>query len=119
MRYDIIINLDYDNGSNEDLAVLFGEIQRAMQDSGFVRDGRRFTTDLPPETAQQAAREAIEGIERRHQAKGGSIIPSIREFFGFEHSTATNLLLPPTEEILVQELAESEGLQVVDLFKPQ
>jgi len=117
MRYDIIINLDYENGGDEDLPALFSEIQRAMQNSGFVMDGRRFTIDLPPLEAQVAARSVVDGIEQRHQAKGGSIIPCIREFFGFEPSNATNLLLPPTDEILVQELAEVEGLEVVDLFK--
>jgi hypothetical protein len=116
MRYDIIINLDYENGGDEDLQALFAEIQRTMLHNGFVMDGRRFTIDLPPSEAQSAARSVIDTIEQRHQEHGKSIIPCIREFFGFEPSNATNLLLPPTEEILVQELAESEGLEVVDLF---
>jgi len=116
MRYDIIINLDYESGGDEDLHALFGEIQQAMLDAGFLIDGRRFTIDRPPREAQTAARKAIDLIEERHLAKGKSMIPCIREFFGFEPSNATNLLLPPPEEILVQELAESEGLQVVDLF---
>lgn len=116
MRYDIIINLDYENGGDEDLSALFGEIQQAMLEAGFVLDGRRFTIDLEPVAAQFAARGVIDAIEGRHQAQGKSIIPCVREFFGFEPSNATNLLLPPTDEILVQELAESEGLEVVDLF---
>jgi len=118
MRYDVIINLDYDSSSDEDLHELFVEIQRVMQDNGFVMDGRRFTIDLPPREAQLLARTAVDSIEQRHHKQGRSIIPLIREFFGFEPNNATNLLLPPTEEILVRELAESEGLEVVDLFKP-
>ncbi len=117
MRYDVIINLDYESSGNVDLHALFVEIQRAMQDNGFVMDGRRFTIDLPPGEAQSLARKAIDGIEQRLQNKGRSIIPLIREFFGFEPNNVTNLLLPPTEEILVRELAESEGLEVVDLFR--
>jgi hypothetical protein len=118
MRYDVIINLDYESGGDEDLHDLFAEIKRAMQNSGFVMDGRRFTVDLPPAEAQSLARSAVEAVEQRHQRRGMSIIPYIREFFGFEPSNTSNLLLPPTEEILVRELAESEGLEVVDLFKP-
>lgn len=117
MRYDIIINLDYGSGSDEEMRELFYEIQQAMQEGGFVMDGRRFTIDLPPHEAQVAARGVIDLIEQRHLEQGKSIIPSIREFFGFEPSNATNLLLPPTEEIHVQELAEIEGLEVADLFK--
>ncbi len=117
MRYDIIINLDYENCGGEGLHELIVEIQQAMQDSGFVLDGRRFTIDLPPLEAQNLARRVIDGVEQRHQARGKSIISCIREFFGFEPSHATNLLLPPTEEILVQELVEIEGVDVVDLFR--
>ena len=40
----------------------------------------------------------------------------IREFFGFEPNNAINLLLPPTEEIHVEELADIEGLDIVNLF---
>jgi hypothetical protein len=40
----------------------------------------------------------------------------IREFFGFQPSNAINLLLPPTEEIHVEELADIDGLDVANLF---
>lgn len=116
MRYDIIINLDYEDCISGELRELMVEIQQAMQDSGFVIDGRRFAIDLPPPEAQKLARDVIDAIELRYQAMGKSIIPCIREFFGFEPSNATNLLLPPTEEILVQELADIEGVDVADLF---
>lgn len=118
MRYDIIINLDYEGCNNDELHELIVEIQQAMQDSGFVMDGRRFTIDLPPQEAQAVARGVIDGIEIQYQSRGKSIIPCIREFFGFEPSNATNLLLPPTEEILVQELVDVDGVDVVDLFTP-
>lgn len=118
MRYDIIINLDYESCNSEELHELIVEIQQAMQESGFVMDGRRFTIDLPPREAQIVARGVIDNIEKHYLAKGKSIIPCIREFFGFEPSNATNLLLPPTEEILVQELMDVDGVDVVDLFTP-
>jgi hypothetical protein len=119
MRYDIIINLDYEGHPHEALKQLFVELQEAMLERGFVMDGRRFTIDLPAEQAQALAREVIGVLEQRYQRAGKSIFPRIKEFFGFEPSNATNLLLPPTEEIHVQELADIEGVEVVDLFKPR
>jgi hypothetical protein len=116
MRYDIIINLDYENYSHEQLHGLFVEIQRAMQDVGFVMDGRRFTIDTPPDEAQALARTAIDGLEQSYQAQDATIIPMIREFFGFEPNNTINLLLPPTNEIHVEELADIDGLDVVHLF---
>ena len=116
MRYDIIINLDYENHDEERLRGLFAEIQEEMQQAGFVMDGRRFTLDSPIEEAQCLARGAIDLLEQRHQEQGESIIPMIREFFGFEPNNTVNLLLPPTDEIHVEELADIEGLDVVDLF---
>lgn len=116
MRYDIIINLDYENYTDEQLHGLFGEIQQEMLAAGFVLDGRRFTIDVPALEAQSLARDAIDALERRHQAQGAGIISMLREFFGFEPNKAINLLLPPTEEIHVEELADIEGLDVVNLF---
>jgi hypothetical protein len=116
MRYDIIINLDYENYSHEQLYGLFGDIQQAMQEAGFVMDGRRFTIDATPAEAQTLARSTIDHLERVYQEDGASIIPMIREFFGFQPSNAINLLLPPTEEIHVEELADFEGLDVANLF---
>ncbi len=119
MRYDIIINLDYENHGQTQLHGLYAEIQQAMQEAGFVMDGRRFTIDIPAAEAQSLARTVINAVEQRHQTRGASIIPLIREFFGFEPTNAINLLLPPTEEIRVEELADIEGLDVVNLFAPR
>jgi len=116
MRYDIIINLDYENYDHERVFGVFTEIQQAMQEAGFVTDGRRFTIDAPPAEAQALARGAIENLERRYQGNSSTIIPMIKEFFGFQPTNAINLLLPPTEEIHVEELADFEGLDVANLF---
>lgn len=116
MRYDIIINLDYEAFPHEELRELFDELYASMLDKGFVMDGRRFTIDLPADRAQQLAREVLDSTEQQYQQKGKSILPRVKEFFGFEPSNATNLLLPPTDEIHVQELADIDGLEVVNLF---
>ena len=116
MRYDIVINLDYENHSQEQLHGLYDEIRLMMQEAGFVMDGRRFTIDVPPAEAQALARNTIDALEERHLARGRSIFPMIREFFGFEPTNSINLLLPPSEDIFVEELADIDGLDVVNLF---
>lgn len=118
MRYDIIINMDYENYTHDKVKALYHAIEAEMLAQGFVIDGRRFTIDLPAEEAQALARHVLDTVEQsRQESSGESAFPFIKEFFGFEPSHATNLLLPPTEEIAVQELLEIEGIEVVDLFK--
>jgi hypothetical protein len=116
MRYDIIINLDYENFDHGTLRLLFDQLYEAMLEQGFVMDGRRFTIDEPPLVAQQRARDVVSSLEQQYQLQGQSIYPWIKEFFGFEPENASNLLLPPTEEIHVQELEDIAGLEVVNLF---
>lgn len=115
MRYDIIINLDYAGHPAEPLQNLFRQLQRAMQQAGFVMDGRRFSIDLPPEEAQELARKVLDRLERAYQREGDSLYPYIRECYGFEPEHLANLLLPPLDEIDVQELSDIEGVELLDL----
>lgn len=119
MRYDIIINLDYQSHQHQEVKKLYLALQRAMLEKGFVMDGRRFTIDCEPADAQRLAREAVDAVEATYQEQGASIYPWINEFFGFAPESVSNLLLPPAEEIHVEELAGIEGLEVVDLFRPR
>lgn len=117
MRYVVIINLDYQNYEHGKLKALFDEISTAMQEKGFLVDGRRFTIDAEPDEAQHMARFVIEEVEQQHNAAGESIYIYIKEFFGFEVENAVNLLLPPGEDIEVSELEELEGINLVDFLK--
>jgi len=117
MRYDIIINLDYASYRHEELHPLFQLLQRSMQEAGFVMDGRRFTIDLPPEQAQARARDVIDTLEQQYQQQGRTLYPYIRECYGFEPEHVANLLLPPTGDIDVQELAGIEGVELIELLR--
>jgi len=111
MRYGIIINLDYVVYPHEPVKNAYIEIQDALAAEGFLRDGRLFTIDCSADEAQEKARRAVESVEQKHNRDGESIYPYIKEFFGFELQHATNLLLPPTDEISVIELSSLEGIE--------
>lgn len=117
MRYVVIINLDYENYEHGKLKALFAEFKAAMQEAGFVADGRRFITDAEPEQAQHLARMVIEALEEQYHARGESIYRYIKEYFGFQIEHADNLLLPPDDEIVVSELEAIEGINLTDFLK--
>jgi hypothetical protein len=117
MRYVVIINLDYQSHEHGGLKTLFSAISDAMQERGFVVDGRRFTIDADPEEAQHLARFVIDQVEQQYNAKGESIYVYIKEFFGFEVESAVNLLLPPNDDIEVSELEDMEGVNIMDFLR--
>jgi hypothetical protein len=117
MRYVVIINLDYQSHEHGRLKTLFAAISDAMQERGFVVDGRRFTIDADPEEAQHLARFVIDQVEQQYNAKGESIYVYIKEFFGFEVESAVNLLLPPNDDIEVSELEDMEGVNIMDFLR--
>lgn len=117
MRYGIVINLDYESYPHEPVKCAYQEIQEALVAEGFWRDGRLFTLDASAAEAQQLARRAMEAVEARHTARGASIYPYIKEFFGFELRHTTNLLLPPADEISVSELADLDGVEGVEVIE--
>ncbi|MEN8169549.1 MAG: hypothetical protein ABFS08_04930 [Pseudomonadota bacterium] len=117
MRYVVIINMDYQNYEHDKLKMLFADISAAMQEKGFVVDGRRFTIDTDPDNAQHLARFVIDDVEQQYNTRGESIYVYIKEFFGFEVESAVNLLLPPNEDIEVSELEDVEGIHLMDFLK--
>lgn len=116
MRYVVIINLDYQNYEHGKLQALYNVISEAMQERGFVVDGRRFTIDIEPEEAQHLARFVLEQVEQQYNAHGESIYVYIKEFFGFEVESAVNLLLPPNDDIEVSEVEDIEGIRFIDFL---
>ncbi|HEY0720687.1 MAG TPA: hypothetical protein VGE50_05490 [Gammaproteobacteria bacterium] len=117
MRYGIIINLDYTSFPHEPVKRAYQEIQEALAAEGFLRDGRIFTLDTSATEAQRRARRAIDSVEARHAERGESLYPYIKEFFGFEMRHATNLLLPPSDEISVTELSDLAGIAGVETIE--
>lgn len=117
MRYGIIINLDYIAYPHEPVKRAYLEIQEALAEEGFIRDGRLFTIDCPAAEAQRRACRAVDTVEARHAERGESVYPYIKEFFGFELCHAANLLLPPSDDIRVIELADLAGVEGVEVIE--
>lgn len=114
MRYGIIINLDYVTYLHDPVKCVYQEIQQALAEEGFLRDGRLFIIDCSAAEAQKRARRAVDTVEAHHAEHGESIYPYIKEFFGFHLHHATNLLLPPSDDIHVVELSDLEGVEGVE-----
>ncbi|OOZ39977.1 hypothetical protein BOW53_09375 [Solemya pervernicosa gill symbiont] len=104
MHYAIVINLDYENYPYQQCSELWGEIKQRMMNVGFRNDGRLFKTTLGADQACEVAREVIESIEADYPIYQDSLLNDyIKEFYGYDHGSSTNLLLPPVAGIMINE----------------
>jgi len=101
MRYAIVINLDYANNSEVNCKAIWKEIRTKMVQYGFICDGRIFTIDTVKNEAYERAREAIDSIEAHMDYHDKRIFQYVKEFYGFNMATTTNLLLPPDDGIRI------------------
>ena len=99
MRYAIVINLDYNSKSTEECKTLWLKIRDRMIDSGFRLEGRLFTTEMDPEEARDIATEIIESLNQEPPFIRTDPYSYLKEFYGYDHTSTINLLLPPTESI--------------------
>lgn len=104
MTYAIMINLDHETHPEHIVAELWNIIKERMLEAGFQRTGRRFTIDLTEHEACALARKAMEeaGIYAKFHHK--QIYNYLKDFYGYDLATVTNLLLPPIENIEVEEV---------------
>ena len=102
MRYAIVINLDYANNSEDSCKAIWKEIRASMIRHGFLCDGRIFTIDMVKNEAYELAREAIDSIEEHMDYHQKRIFMYMKEFYGFNMATTTNLLLPPDDGIRLE-----------------
>jgi len=114
MRYGVVINMDYGNNSYEETSMLFDDIEKALLRHGFRREGRVFTTDLPPAQTYTLARKVLDEVADKEQHRHKDLFHFIKEFYGFEIVNVVNLLLPDTSEISVTEL-DSTALEDIML----
>jgi hypothetical protein len=101
MRYGIMINLDYDAHSYEDCHALWQRIRNAMVDAGFRIEGRLFTIQMSPDEACELARSVMDTIDAEQPEI--DVYTYFREFYGNDHSSTINLLLPPSDNIQIDE----------------
>lgn len=105
MTYAIVINMDYENHPSDVCGELWEQIKGRMLSAGFIRDGRTFTTPLPEKEATRLARRVVAELEDQSARGHDEIYQYVRDFYGYDLAYTTNLMLPPTEEIEVQEEA--------------
>jgi len=106
MAYAIVINLDHDAYPREVIQVLWREIQDHMLRAGFHADGRTFVINLPAADACALARRAVDDIEDHLEYHRKHLHKYMKDFYGFPVEAKTNLLMPPTEAIEVEDIAE-------------
>lgn len=116
MRSGIVINFDYENNDMAVVQQLFEEVKDGMLSSGFRQEDRLFTIELAADEASNLARLVVEYIESQQGADRNRIFMYIKEFYGFEMANISNLMIPGSEGIEVQEsdhlALESYGLAV-------
>jgi hypothetical protein len=103
MRYAIVINIDYETYYHEDCRFVWKKIREGMIEAGFVSDHRLFTINAKSEEeACELARKVIDRLNRSREIHGIDIYSYLKEFYGYDHSEAVNLLVPATEHIQVE-----------------
>lgn len=106
MCYAIVINLDHANHTDEVCLEIWESIKDGMIKAGFHLMGRNFSINLPESEAAKLARETIEGLEEHLEFHQKHIYSYIKEFYGYDMLCTTNLMVPPTEAIEVEEELE-------------
>ena len=102
-QYAIVINLDYASYPYDECRRLWAEITERMVHAGFRTDGRLFTTIKPEDEACELARQVVDSLECLEEFEGRLINDYIKEFYGYNHSSSVNLLLPPVAGIEIEE----------------
>lgn len=103
MQYAVVINLDYESYPYDECRDLWNLIRQRMADAGFRNDGRLFTTNLPAAEATELARTVMSSIEEMPEYRDNLLNDYVKEFYGYDHSSSINLLLPPTTSIELDE----------------
>jgi len=103
MRYAIVINLDYDTNPPSDCHVVLDTLRERMIAKGFRLEGRLFTIELDEISACDLAREVVDNMDDAPAVNGKGMYSFLKEFYGYDHTGAVNLLLPPANNILLEE----------------
>lgn len=115
MRYGIVINLDYENHPYKTVKGIYQAIEERLVAAGFRKDGRLFTIEADAAHSCDLARSTIEKLADTLALSGSDLYLYVREFYGFELSKATNLLLPSSDDIGVLELENVEDVEIIQL----
>ncbi len=106
MLFAIVINLDYTAFPQDHCRRVWAAIRDAMVEAGFRHEGRLFTIQAGADEACARAWEVLESIDTTAILGAEArrdLCSMLKEFYGYDHSQARNLLLPPTTGIEVAE----------------
>ena len=106
MPYAIVVNLDYETHPEHIVQELWNMIKVQMMEAGFSRAGRRFTIELPEDEATALARKVMQEIRIHAKFHHKNIYDYLKDFYGYDLSEVTNLLMPPVENIEVEDVSD-------------
>lgn len=101
MSYAVVVNLDYENNSEEVCQEIWDNIKKAMLGAGFRLDNRVFIINRDNKEACELARGVIEGMEAHLDFNEKHVFRYLKDFYGYAMDQTTNLLVPSTEDILI------------------
>ena len=107
MSYAVVINLDYENNSENTCQEIWDVIKQQMTDAGFHLDNRVFIINRKPKEASELARNVIEGMESHLDFSEKHIFRYLKDFYGYDMECTTNLMVPSSDDILTS--SESEN----------
>ena len=100
MSYAIVINLDYENNSEETCQEIWDVIKLQMLEAGFRLDNRVFTINREQKVACGLARSVIEGIESHLDFDKKRVFRYLKDFYGYDMDHTTNLFVPDGDDIV-------------------
>ncbi|NIP72811.1 MAG: hypothetical protein GWO16_07150 [Gammaproteobacteria bacterium] len=103
MDYAIVINLDYSTNPEEECRAVWSRLRQRMLESGFLTQGRVFTTQMSAERACELARRVIDDMNDDPVVNGKGIYNFLKEFYGYDQRHSIDLLTPPLDSIELEE----------------
>lgn len=101
MSYAVVINLDYENNSEEACQEIWDVIKERMLNAGFRLDNRVFIINREDKAASDLARSVIEGLEAHLDFDKKHVFRYLKDFYGYDMDHTTNLLVPNSDDILI------------------
>ena len=101
MSCAVVINLDYENNSEEICQEIWDAIKKRMIEAGFRLDNRVFITNREKEEACTSARSVIEDMESHLEFDKKKLFLYLKDFYAYDMEHTKNLLVPSNDDILV------------------
>ena len=101
MSCAIVINLDYENNSEQVCQEIWDAIKNKMLEAGFRLDNRVFILNREKKDACELARSVVEGMESHLEFDEKHLFRILKDFYCYDMEHTTNLLVPNSDDILI------------------